>query len=60
MLRVLIVDDHLIVREGLKQLVEAASDRSMTAEACSSQAAIKLLRTDAHDVVLLGAVMTGH
>ena len=59
MLRVLIVDDHLIVGEGLKQFVEAASDDSTTAEVCPSQAAIKLLHADAHDVVLLGAVLTG-
>ena len=59
MLRVLIVDDHLIVGEGLKQLVESASDETMTADICASRAAIKQVLADAHDVVLLGAALTG-
>ena len=54
MLRILIVDDHLIVRQGLKQFVESASENIMTAEACSRQETIKLVRSNAHDVILMG------
>ncbi len=59
MLRVLIVDDHLIVRQGLKHFVEGASGNVMTAETCSSQEAVKLLHGNTHDVVLLGIALSG-
>jgi DNA-binding NarL/FixJ family response regulator len=58
-LRTLIVDDHLILRQGLKQLVEGTPSADVTAETCSSQAAVKLIQADSHDVVLLGAVLSG-
>jgi len=58
MLRILIVDDHLIVRRGLKQFVESASENVMTAEACSSQETIKLIQKNAPDVVLLGITLS--
>jgi two-component system invasion response regulator UvrY len=54
MLRILIVDDHLIVRQSLKQFVEGGPDKVTTAEVCSSQEAIKTLHENAYDVVLLG------
>jgi DNA-binding NarL/FixJ family response regulator len=57
MLRILIVDDHLIVRQGLKQFVESASENIMTAETCSSQEAITLVRKNAHDVILMGITL---
>jgi two-component system invasion response regulator UvrY len=57
MLRILIVDDHLIVRQGLKQFVESASENVMTAEACSGQETIKLVRRNAPDVVLMGITL---
>src|SRR3990172_6007212 len=56
--RLLIVDDHLIVRDGLKQLVDGASDSAVTAETCSGQDAIKLIRGNGHDVVLLGVTLS--
>lgn len=59
MSRLLIVDDHLIVRHGLKQLVEGASDGVVTAETCSSQEAIKLLNGNIPDVILIGTTLSG-
>ena len=56
--RLLIVDDHLIVRDGLKRLINGTPDSAMTAETCSSQDAIKLIRGNGHDVVLLGITLS--
>jgi len=58
MLRILIVDDHLIIRQGLKQFIESAPENVMTAEACSGQEAIKLVRRNAHDVILMGITLS--
>ena len=59
MLRILIVDDHLIISQGLKHLVEGNSGNVMTAELCSSEDALKLLHRNAHEVVLLGMTFSG-
>lgn len=58
MLRLLIVDDHLIVRQGLKQFVESSSKNIMTTDACSSEEVSALLRGHAYDVVLLGITLS--
>jgi two-component system invasion response regulator UvrY len=58
MLRILVVDEYLIVRQGLKQFVESASGNVMTAEVCSSQETIKLVKRNAHDVVLIGTTLS--
>jgi DNA-binding NarL/FixJ family response regulator len=53
MIRLLIVDDHAIVRRGLRQVVAESADIEVAAEAGSSQEAIRLLREHSIDVVLL-------
>ena len=58
MLRVLVIDDHLIVGQGLKHLVEGTSGNAMTAGTCSSQEAINLLHKNAYDVVLVGITLS--
>ena len=58
MVRILIVDDHFIVRQGLKQSIESASGNIMTAETCSGQEAIKLVQRNAPDVVLVGITLS--
>jgi len=59
MIRLLIADDHPIVRAGLRRIVE--DDRSMvvTAEAASGNEALAALRQSAADVVLLDVTMPG-
>ena len=59
MLRILIVDDHHIVSQGLKHLVEGNSNNTMTTEPCASEDALKLLHRNAHEVVLLGMTLSG-
>ena len=39
MIRVLIADDHAVVREGLKRIVAGNADMEVTAEAASGQEA---------------------
>jgi DNA-binding NarL/FixJ family response regulator len=53
MIRLLIVDDHAIVRHGLRQVVSEAADIVVAAEAGSSQEAVRLLREREFDMVLL-------
>lgn len=53
MTRILIVDDHPIVREGLKQIVAKSADMIVGGEAVSGQEALNKLRSEHWDVVLL-------
>lgn len=53
MIRLLIVDDHAIVRHGLRQVVSEASDIVVQSEAGSSQDAVRMLREQEFDMVLL-------
>jgi len=53
MIRVLITDDHAIVRRGLKQILAETSDIVVTGEAETGFQAIKITRQDAYDVMLL-------
>jgi two-component system, NarL family, invasion response regulator UvrY len=57
MIKVLIVDDHTIVRQGLIQILEETSDIVAAAEARNGREAIALLRAGAFDVVLLDVSM---
>ena len=52
MIRLLIVDDHAIVRHGLRQVVSESSDIEVAAEAGSSAEAVRLLRENSYDIVL--------
>jgi PAS domain S-box-containing protein len=51
--RVLIVDDHRIVREGLVRLLQAASDIEVVGEASDGPQAIQLAQTLGPDVVIM-------
>jgi len=55
--RVLIVDDHAVVRAGLKLLVDAEGDLQAVGEAGSAKDAIFEARSLKPDVVLLDVVM---
>jgi len=52
-LKVLIVDDHAVVREGLKSIVTKAADLQVGGEASTASEAVGLLRRQAFDLVLL-------
>ena len=53
MIRVLIVDDHDIVREGIKQIVSEAGDVTVAGEAHNAAEALDQLRKGGFDVVIL-------
>lgn len=53
MIRVLIADDHAIVRHGLKQILAETDDLIVAGEAETGFQAIKMARQDTFDVVLL-------
>jgi two-component system, NarL family, invasion response regulator UvrY len=58
MIRVLICDDHLIVRQGIKQILADAGDIALAGEAANGPDAMALVRAGAPpDVVLLDIAM---
>jgi two-component system invasion response regulator UvrY len=57
MIRVLICDDHLIVRQGIKQILADASDIVLAGEADSGPEAVRLVRESGIDVVLMDIAM---
>lgn len=58
-LRILIVDDHAIVREGLKRILSHHSEDWSVAEAGTGFEALALLRRQAMDVVVVDLSMPG-
>ncbi len=59
MIRVLIVDDHAIVRQGLRRILEEAKGMQVGGEAANGIDALKLLRSGRWDVILLDISMPG-
>jgi len=59
MIRVLIVDDHPVVRQGLAALLSVQDDMVMAGEACDGPTAISLAGSLAPDVVLLDLKLPG-
>lgn len=53
MIRVLLVDDQSLIRQGLKALLELEADLQIVGEADNGQAAIALVETLQPDVVLM-------
>jgi two-component system, NarL family, response regulator NreC len=58
-IRVLIVDDHPVVRSGLKSLLEAEEDIEPVGEAGTMQEAVFRSRSLKPDVILMDVVMPG-
>lgn len=52
-IRLLLVDDHAVVRMGYRRLLEARADLVLVGEAASAQQALELLRQTTPDVVTL-------
>ena len=59
MIRILIADDHKIVREGLKQILSGESGFTVAGEAANGLEALKQLREQAFDVLLMDMSMPG-
>jgi len=59
MIRVLLVDDHELVRTGIRRLLNDAEGIEVYHEAESGEAAIELVARDSPDVVLMDVSMPG-
>ncbi|TMH59470.1 MAG: response regulator transcription factor [Betaproteobacteria bacterium] len=59
MIRVVIADDHTLVREGLKQLLRAAGGIDVIGEARDGHDVLKVVRESDFDVLLLDMSMPG-
>ncbi|GAB4089911.1 response regulator [Hydrogenophaga soli] len=59
MIRILLADDHALVREGLKQLFGLTADIVIAAEATNGALVLDALRSEAFDVLLLDMTMPG-
>ena len=59
MIRVLLADDHTLVREGIRQLLTAAADIVVAAEAASGDEALAMVRGTELDLAVLDMSMPG-
>ncbi|HYQ39599.1 MAG TPA: response regulator transcription factor [Pseudomonas sp.] len=59
MIRVMVAEDHTLVREGIKQLVGLAGDLAVVGEACNAEQLLENLRQTPCEVVLLDISMPG-
>ena len=59
MIRVAIVDDHAVVRAGLRQFLADHVDLRVVAEAANGQQALDIVRQEIADVLLLDISMPG-
>ena len=57
MIKILVADDHAIVREGLKQIVADAPDMVVTDEASTGQEALSKALQNDYSVILLDITM---
>jgi two-component system, NarL family, response regulator LiaR len=58
-IRVLVVDDHAIVRQGLRAMLEIVPDIDLVGEAASGEQALKLEKDTRPDVILMDLMMPG-
>jgi two-component system, NarL family, invasion response regulator UvrY len=59
MIRIILVDDHPVVRRGLRDLVAEADDITVVGEAPDSEEMLTLLRTQDCDVLVMDISMPG-
>ena len=59
MIRVLLADDHALVREGLRGILARAPDMEVTAEAANGDEVLAVVRKQAFDIAVLDLSMPG-
>lgn len=58
-IRLLLVDDHALVREGLRQMLSAQSDLEVIGEAPNGSIALAMVKKQRPDIVLMDITMPG-
>ena len=58
-IRVLLADDHMLVREGLRQLLGATTDIRVEGEAANGDEALALAKANEYDLAVLDMSMPG-
>ncbi|MFO8234222.1 MAG: response regulator transcription factor [Bacteroidales bacterium] len=59
MIKILLVDDHIIVRKGIKQLLEDSEDIRVVSEAGTAEEMFKIINKQDFDVVILDISLPG-
>ncbi|HEY6950865.1 MAG TPA: response regulator transcription factor [Bacteroidota bacterium] len=59
MIRLLMADDHTVVRQGLKRILSEHSDISIVGEASSAEETLNLVQTTSADVLILDISLPG-
>jgi YesN/AraC family two-component response regulator len=59
MIRIVIADDHTIMREGLKRILDGAPDIEIVGEAINGFEVLSLVRQGGFDLLLLDLSMPG-
>ena len=59
MIRILVADDHAIVREGLKQIIAKQADLSVAGEAANGNDVLRMVREQEWDVLVTDMSMPG-
>ena len=59
MIKVILVDDHAIVREGIRRIIDDTAGITITAEASTGQEALDLIGKKKYDLVILDISMPG-
>lgn len=59
MIRILVVDDHALLRKGLAAVVNAEADMKLVAEASNGEEALEKFRTHRPDITLMDLQMPG-
>lgn len=59
MIRILVAEEHAVIREGLKQIVAVNRDMVVAGEANSAQEAIDEITKNHYDVVMLDVSIPG-
>jgi DNA-binding NarL/FixJ family response regulator len=59
MTRIVLADDHKIVRDGLKRILASTSDLEVVAEAADGDELLRLVKADDYDVAVVDMSMPG-
>jgi len=59
MIKIVLADDHSIVRDGLRRIIEDAGDMEVMAEAADGHEAIRQVQKSRPDVIVMDITMSG-